>query len=184
MQKYLTPEETAQLLKVEVQEIMSLIELGILRAIRIGDNIRIPEQELEKLVVTSAAGPKPKDVPASVPKDTLPDGSRFMRTRTGRATFRVRGNVATGADIWPGKMQYPIKFSKLFMDGLLTHFSNRDVSVGGSFDGPSRDSLGEYVQRKIKTKMNPAVYLAALLIEEGYADASRRGYIRFHPRKG
>ena len=36
MQSYLTPEETAQQLKVEVTEIMSLIEQGKLRAIRIG----------------------------------------------------------------------------------------------------------------------------------------------------
>jgi hypothetical protein len=29
---------------------------------------------------------------------------------------------------------------------------------------------------------SPAVYVAALLIEDGYADASRRGYIRFRRR--
>jgi excisionase family DNA binding protein len=184
MQSYLTPEETAQQLKVEVTEIMPLIEQGKLRAIRIGNNIRVPEQEVEKLLITSAAGPNPKDVPASLATETLPDNSRLMRTRTGRATFRVRGGVATGADIWPGKTQYPIKFPKLFMDDLLTHFAEKEVAVGGSFDGPPRGSLGEFIQRRIKTKMNPAVYLAALLIEEGHADASRRGYVRFHSREG
>ena len=50
MQSYLTPEETAQQLKVEVKEIMSLIEEGKLRAISIGSNIRIPEPELEQTV--------------------------------------------------------------------------------------------------------------------------------------
>jgi len=184
MQSYLTPEETAQQLKVDVTEIMPLIEQGKLRAIRIGNNIRVPEQEVEKLLITSAAGPNPKDVSASLVTGTLPDNSRLMRTRTGRATFRVRGGVATGADIWPGKMQYPIKFPKWFMDDLLAHFSEREVAVGGSFDEPLRGSVGEFIQQKIKTKMNPAVYLAALLIEEGYADTSRRGYIRFHSRKG
>jgi len=184
MQSYLTPEETAQQLKVDVTEIMPLIEQGKLRAIRIGNNIRVPEQEVEKLLITSAAGPNPKDVSASLVTGTLPDNSRLMRTRTGRATFRVRGGVATGADIWPGKMQYPIKFPKWFMDDLLAHFSEREVAVGGSFDEPLRGSVGEFIQQKIKTKMNPAVYLAALLIEEGHADASRRGYIRFHSRKG
>jgi excisionase family DNA binding protein len=183
MQSYLTPEETAQQLKVEATEIMSLIEQGKLRAIRIGNNIRVPEQEVEKLLITSAAGPNSKDVSASVLTETLPDNSRLMRTRTGRATFRVRGGVATGADIWPGKARYPIKFPKWFMDDLLANFSEREVAVGGSFDGPLRGSVGEFIQRKIKTKMNPAVYLVALLIEEGYADASRRGYIRFHSRK-
>jgi|HubBroStandDraft_2_1064218.scaffolds.fasta_scaffold369750_1 excisionase family DNA binding protein len=183
MQSYLTPEETAQQLKVEVSEIMPVIEQGKLRAIRIGNNIRIPEQEMEKLLNTSAAGPNRKDVPASLVTEILPDNSRLMRTRTGRATFKVRGGVATGADIWPGKMQYPIKFPKSFMDDVLTHFSEKEVAVGGSFDRPLRSSLGEFIQQKIKTKMNPAVYLAALLIEEGYADASRRGYIRFHGRR-
>jgi excisionase family DNA binding protein len=183
MQSYLTPEETAQQLKVEVTEIMPLIEQGKLRAIRIGNNIRVPEQEVEKLLITSAAGPNPKDISALPVTETLPGNSRLMHTRTGRATFRVRGGVATGADIWPGKMPYPIKLPKWFMDDLLANFSEREVAVGGSFDGPPRGSVGEFIQKKINTKMNPAVYLAALLIEEGYADASRRGYIRFHSRK-
>jgi hypothetical protein len=43
--------------------------------------------------------------------------------------------------------------------------------------------LGEFIQQKLKTKMNPAVYVAALLIDEEYAEASRRGYIRFRGRK-
>jgi len=182
MQSYLTLEETAQQLKVEVKEIMPLIEQGKLRAIRIGNNIRIPEQEVEKLLITSAASPNPTDASPSRLTEILPGNSRLMRTRTGRATFRVRGGVATGADIWPGKMQYPIRFPKWFMDDLLATFSEREVPVGGSFDGPLRGSVGEFIQQKIKTKMNPAVYLVALLIEEGYADASRRGYIRFQSR--
>jgi len=80
-------------------------------------------------------------------------------------------------------MRYPIKFPKSFMGALLAHFSEGEVAVGGSFDGPLRDSLGEFIQQGLKTKMNPAVYLAALLIEEGYADASHRGYIRFRGDK-
>jgi excisionase family DNA binding protein len=183
MQSYLTLEETAEQLKVEVTEIMLLIEQGKLRAIRIGNNIRIPETEVEKLLFTSAAGPTRTDVPASPATETLPDNSRLIPTRTGRATFRVSGSIAAGADIWPGKMRYPIKFPKSFMGALLAHFSEGEVAVGGSFDGPLRDSLGEFIQQELKTKMNPAVYLAALLIEEGYADASHRGYIRFRGDK-
>src|SRR5258708_39683770 len=109
MQSYLTPEETAQQLKVEVTEIMLLIEQGKLRGIRIGNNIRIPEQEVEKLLITSAAGPNPEDVSASLLTETPPDNSRSMRTRTGRATFRARGGVPTGADSRPGKMRRPLK---------------------------------------------------------------------------
>ena len=41
MPSYLTPEELAQQLKIEVQEVMSLIDQGTLPAIRIGANIRI-----------------------------------------------------------------------------------------------------------------------------------------------
>jgi excisionase family DNA binding protein len=179
MQNYLTPEEAAQQLKVEATEIIELIEQGKLRAISIGSNIRIPESELEKLLVTSAAGPTPS---ASGATETLPNNSRLVPTRTGRAKFRVSGSIAAGAEVWPGNMRYPIRFPKSFMDALLAHFPEGEVAVGGSFDGPVRGSLGEFIQQKLKTKMNPAVYVAALLIDEGYADASRRGYIRFHTR--
>ena len=79
-------------------------------------------------------------------------------------------------------MRYPIKFPKSFMDAMLARFPEGEAAVGGSFDGPSRGSLGEFIQQKLKTKMNPAVYVAALLIEEGYADAPRRGYIQFRSK--
>jgi excisionase family DNA binding protein len=179
MKSYLTPEEAAEILKVEASEITSLVEEGKLRAIRIGESIRIPEQELENLLVTSAAGPvvEPRSEP---PNDAVPgDKSRLIPTRTGRATFRVLGSVATGVDIWPGNMRYPIRFPKAFMEDLLTHFSGKEVAVGGRFDGPTDQSLGEFIQQGIGTKMNPAVYVAALLIFEGHAVESRRGYIRF-----
>jgi excisionase family DNA binding protein len=183
VQSYLTPEEAAEHLKVESAEIVSLVEEGKLRAVRIGDSIRIPESELEKLLVTCAAVPTATGVPVSTTiSEPLADDSRWCPTRTGRARFRVSGSVATGAEIWPGQMRYPIKFPKPFMDALLSHFHAAEVAVGGSFDRPLPGSLGEFIQQKLKTRMNPAVYVAALLIEEGYADATRRGYIRFHSR--
>jgi hypothetical protein len=80
-------------------------------------------------------------------------------------------------------MRYPIKFPKSFMDAMLAHFPGGEVAVGGSFDGPTRGSLGEFIQQKLKTKMNPAVYVAALLIDEGYADTSRRGFIRLRGKR-
>lgn len=185
MSSYLTPEELAEQLKIEVEDVMSLIEQGKLRAIRIGNSIRIREAEVEKLQVTCAAVPAAMDAqPASPISDieALPDGSRWCLTRTGRAKFRVSGSIAAGADIWPGKMQYPIKFPKNFMDAMLEHFRDTEVPVGGKFDDPGRGSLGEFIQQRLKTKMNPAVYLTALLIDEGYADPVRRGYIRFLPK--
>jgi excisionase family DNA binding protein len=179
---YLTPEETAQQLKVEVTQIMRLIEQGKLRAIKIGNNIRIPEPEVEKLLVTSAAGPTPTDDPDSPVIERLPDNCRVVLTRTGKS-FRVSGSIAGGAEILPGKMRYPIKFPKSFMDALLARFPKGEVAVGGSFDGPPPGSLGEFIQQKLPTKMNPAVYVAALLVEEGYAVWSRRGYIGFRGRQ-
>jgi len=57
----------------------------------------------------------------------------------------------------------------------------KSPSVASSMT-PRRGSLGEFIQQKLKTKMNPAVYLAALLIDEGYADPVQRGYIRFRTK--
>jgi excisionase family DNA binding protein len=187
MSSYLTPEQLAEQLQIEVEDVVSLIEQGKLRAIRIGDNIRIREAELENLQITCAAVPAPADrlpVLSPLDKETLPEGTRWCLTRTGRAKFRVSGSIASGADIWPGKMQYPIKFPKAFMDAMLERFRDAEVPIGGKFDDPGRGSLGEFIQQKLQTKMNPAVYLAALLIDEGYADPVRRGYIRFRSKSG
>ena len=74
------------------------------------------------------------------------------------------------------------KFPKHFMDVMLERFCDAEVVVGDKFDDPGRGSLGEFIQQKLKTKMNPAVYLAALLIDEGYADSVQRGYIQFRPK--
>jgi len=181
MQIYLTPEELAQELKVQTEDVMSLIEQGKLRAIRVGHSVRIPEAEVERMHVTCAAVPIAEEanpVP-NVEGETPPDGSRWCRTRTGRAKFRVFGSIANGADIWPGQMRYAIKFPKHFMDAMLQHFRSGEIPVGGKFDDAGRGSLGEFIQQQLKIKMNPAVYLAALLIDEGYAESTRRGYIRF-----
>lgn len=64
------------------------------------------------------------------------------------------------------------------MTALLDAFRGQEIPVGGKFDDTGVGSLGEFIQKKLKIKMNPAVYLAALLIDEGYAESSRRGYIR------
>jgi excisionase family DNA binding protein len=173
MKNYLSLEETALQLKVSEADIKSLVDQGKLRAISIGNIIRVPETELERLLITSAARPNPRE--------TSPDNSRLVCTRTGKP-FRVSGSVSEGVEIWPGKMRYPIRFSKAFMEALLARFSETEVAVGSSFDDPGRGSLGEFIQRSLPTKMNPAVYVAALLLEEGYADESRRGHIRFRRR--
>jgi hypothetical protein len=161
---------------------MSLIEQGKLKAIRIGDAVRIPETELEKLLdtcaVVSSAAVDVADLPAT---EALPSGIRWCATRTGRAKFRARGTIAEGVDIWPGKMQSPIRFPKTVVSDMLETFAGKKVAIGGRFDGPEHGSLGEFIQTKLKIKMNPAVYMAALLIQERYAEDAGRGYIRFRP---
>lgn len=179
MPNYLTPEELAEQLKVEVGDVVSLIEQGKLRALRIGSKLRVREEDVEKLQATCAAVPSATSPISSDDNMVLSDGTRWCLTRTGKAKFRVAGSIASGASIWPGKMPYPIRFPKEFMDTMLKHFSNTEVPVGGKFDDPGRGTLGKYIQRKLKIKMNPAVYLAALLIDEGYAESGRRGRIRF-----
>ena len=69
------------------------------------------------------------------------------------------------------------------MDAMPAHFREKEVPVGGRFDDPVRGSLGEFIQQKLKMKMNPAVYLGALLIEEGCAEPARRGHIRFRSKR-
>jgi excisionase family DNA binding protein len=182
MQRYLTPAQAANLLQVKEEDVMSLIENGKIRAIRIGDSIRIREAELERLEMTSpvvAGNSDATGLSNATEDENLPPGSRWCLTRSGRARFRVDGSVARGAEIWPGRMRYPIKFPKEFMDALRERFRGQEVPVGGKFDDPLPGSLGEFIQRELKIKMNPAVYLAALLIDERYAVTTRRGYIRF-----
>jgi hypothetical protein len=108
---------------------------------------------------------------------------RWCSTRTGRGKFGVSGSIAGGVNIWPGRMQYPIKFPKWFTDEMLATFCGKKVAIGGKFDGPDEGSLGEFIQEKLKIKMNPAVYIAALLIQEEFADDAGRGYIKFRPER-
>ena len=184
MNKFVTPEELAEQLKVGVGEILSIIDQGKLPALRIGDHIRIREEDVDKLQDTCAAVPRVGQAPSLDDDRVFPDGSRWVFTRTRRARFRVLGSIssADGVRIWPGKMRYPIHFPSRFLERMLEHFSNREVPVGGQFDEPGKGSLGEYIQRELPTRMNPAVYLAALLIEEGYAEGGERGRICFRPR--
>ena len=185
MHTYMTPEESAELLKIEAGEIISLIEEGRLRAIRLGNSIRIREADLEEFLDTCAFGGNKKEdgTNTSVKKDlssenTLPDGARWCLTRRGKR-FRVRGSVKMGAEIWPGQMKYPVKFPADFMHSLLKQFAGKVVDVGGSFDGPTPGSLGEFIKRKLNLTLQPAVYVAALLIDEGFAELAGRGKIRF-----
>jgi excisionase family DNA binding protein len=181
MQASVTLDEAARHLRVEEADVMALIDQGKMRAIRIRESLRIPEREFERLLTTCSAGNDQidKDEEKTESAPLISDGSRWVPTRSGRSRFRVAGSITTGAEMWLGRMRYPIKMPKSFMDRLLSHFADSEVTVGGSFDGPPPGSLGEFIQRELPTRMNPAVFLAALLIDEGFAEAGRRGYIRF-----
>lgn len=184
MQSFFTPEELAEQLKVAAADVMALINEGRLQAIRIGGTFRIPEEEIEKMIVTCAAVPRVEEARPELAVnavEALPEGSRWCPTRTRRAKFKVSGSVLNGAEIWPGQMRYPIRFPKDFMEKMLVHFRTGEFPVGGKFDDPGCGSLGEFIQHELKIKMNPAVYLAALLIDEGYAEETRRGHIRLIP---
>lgn len=185
MPTYFTPEELAQILKIKMEDVMTLISDGKLSAIRIGESIRISEAELDNLAVTCAAGPV-SNAPtkeAETDDQALAPGQRWCATRSGRAKFRVSGSLASGASIWPGKMQSPIKFPKTFIDKMLAHFKVGEFAIGGKFDDPGKGSLGEFIQHELRIKMNPAVYMAALLIDEGYAESTSRGHIRLISNK-
>jgi hypothetical protein len=96
--------------------------------------------------------------------------------------FRVSGTLAEGFQIWPGKMSSPIRFPADFLPALLARFAGQEIPVGGQFDNPGQSSLGDFIQKHVGTRMNPAVYVRALLIEEGYAvEGGKRGLIRILP---
>lgn len=192
MHKYLTPEETAELLKIDVAAIMNLIDTEELRAIRLGNTIRIREADLEHFLDACAVGgtaaqtsrPEPLEAAEAGTGDDdlhaepLPNGARWCHTRRG-TPFRVRGTLTQGAEVWPGKMKYPVTFPVDFNRAMLKHFAGKVVPVGGGFDGPTPGSVGEFIKDKLKLKLHPAVYMVALLIDEGYAELAGRGKIRF-----
>jgi hypothetical protein len=172
------------MLKVEPAEITSLIEQGKLRIVRIGDAVRIRELDLENCMEACAT---PSVTPAAVQRPQPPvgaEGSRWCHTFAGKAKFRVIGSIKDGASIWPGQVRYPLRFSGEFFAKMLTHFKGREVPVGLNFQDPERGSLGDYIQRNLPTKMNPAAYVGGLLVDGGLAERSKRGYIRFFDAKG
>lgn len=98
----------------------------------------------------------------------------------GRKTFEVEGDVETGVKIRIGSSGQPLSFDQAFFEKLLNRFRGREVPIGSKFDDPGPGSLGEWIQQERGVKMNPAVYVAGLLVRLGYAEYVRRGTIRFH----
>lgn len=175
MEPIYTPDEVACLLKLEVREVNELIEEGHLKVVRLGKQVRVRESDLQACLDHSA--PPTSDF-------VLEAGIRLCGAFGGRATFRVHGSVEGGARIWPGtKASSPVKCSKEFFEAMLKKYRGQTIRVGLSFSDPGEGSLGAYVQRELKTKMNPTTYIAGLLVNEGYAERSEAGYIRFFNRR-
>jgi hypothetical protein len=116
---------------------------------------------------------------ARQPYPDLSHSPRRCSTFGGQTTFEVAGTVAAGAAIWPGRARYPIRITGEFFARLLKHFASSEVAVGANFSDPASNSLGDFIRKNLPTRMNPAVYVAGLLIDEGYAEHVGRGRIRF-----
>jgi len=187
METFLTPEEVGSFLKIDPEEVVRLIEQCQLRAYKVGAVYRIGQQDLDAFLdgcnTSGPRGPGPLGSRRTLKEGTTSNHSRTCKTFAGLGEFRVSGSIATGAEIWPGQMRYPIRFPKNFFDSLLRRFRAQEVNVGLQFDRPGKDSLGEWIKKNLPTKMNPATYVAGLLIDEGYAERAGRGVIQFYDRR-
>lgn len=112
------------------------------------------------------------------------DEARRCQTVGGNAVFQIQGSVAEGARIWVGKSRQPLTFDRAFFERLLAELGGRgEIRIGSKFDDPGPGSLGAWIQQDQGIAMNPAVYIAGLLVDEGYADCPRRGKIVIFPER-
>jgi excisionase family DNA binding protein len=198
MQTLMTLDDVAEAIKVDPEFLLALIRRGELRGYRLGDSLRIRETDLEKFLetcvhVASADDPGPERHAQAAPLDPRgpteparePSSSttRMVPAFGGRTTVKVLGSVAEGASIWMGKARYPLKFSKDFFEALLSRFRGQTVKAGTSFSVLEPGSLGEWIKRNRGIQMNPTYAIAGLLINEGYAERPKPGYIRFVEQK-
>jgi excisionase family DNA binding protein len=186
MQKFFSPAEVASLLRVDPKDVLVLVEEGHLRAYRIGNFLRVGDSDLDtylEVCLYQSRAAKNRGANASsrscADSRTSRNACRICPTSAGRKTFRVSGSVATGAEIWPGQMRSPVRFPKEKFEALLKHFRGREIKIGAIFSGPEPGSLGAWIQENLPTKLNPASYVGGLLIDEGYAERTRPGIIRF-----
>jgi excisionase family DNA binding protein len=202
MRQMLTVDDAAGLLMVEPAQVLGLISSGNLRAFRIAGHLRVREDELEEYVEScacEASESEPRETASEQPHQASPEISgslrnaggcsaigssvfRDLHTRTGRGHVKVAGGVADGASILMGDMRYPLRFPAEFFQDLLRHFGGQEVRTGTIFTG-EKGSLGDWIQKKANTRMNPTYAIAALLVDEGYAEWAERGYIRILERR-
>ena len=181
MNKYIKPEQVAELLAIETSEVSTWINTGELRSVRLGTAFRVAEDDLERFLETRVHHSNPAPQSTEVSGETSMNHVRLEKAFGGRSQFRVSGTVKTGARIWPGKMQSGLFFSREFFERMLAKFQGRDLPAGLTFSGPETGSLGEWIQENLPTKMNPTFCVAGLLAAEGYAERVKPGVIRFFP---
>ena len=191
MMIFYTPKELAALLKVDIEVIHHLVKSGQMRAFRIGDEVRIGENDfanyLEQSVVTAIPAQQTSTMNPATPDLVLaPDGNRPKECRTfgGQSTFSYSGSVATGTIIWPSKKaNYKLRFNSEQWALLLDTFRDKEVRAGLNFAQPEEGSFGQWIKQHFDTKMGPAAYVGGILIEEGYASRPRPGWIKLFAQR-
>ncbi len=188
MPGFYKPEELAEMLQVENKTIHELVRTGLLRAYRIGGELRISGQDLatylesavEQVTTTSPETPLPTH---RAPTNQSADHARECPTFGGQSTFTYTGSVTTGTIIWPSKKAtYKLKFDANQWALLLSTFQGKEVRAGLNFSTPEPGSFGAWIKEHWNTKMGPAAYVGGILIAEGYAERSRPGWIKIFAR--
>lgn len=106
--------------------------------------------------------------------------ARICRTLDRGNSFLVAGSVRDGVKVWVGESRQLRTFDRELFSRLVKRFHGKTVEIGSSFSDPKRDSVGEWLVKECRVKGgNPAVYLTAILVDEGYAEKVKRGWVRF-----
>ena len=89
------------------------------------------------------------------------------KTWGGRSSFEYSGSVETGTEIIFGQ-GWKARVSAQDYLALRHHFMGRIVPAGTSRTDPPPGSLGAWLQANV-TRSAIAVYVAQILVQEGYA---------------
>lgn len=101
-----------------------------------------------------------------------------LRTWGGRSHFEYVGSIESGTKITYGtKNKYNTKVTSQQYEDLRKHFLNRIVSVGTSRTSPEDDSIGNWLKENVD-KRAIASYVAAILLEQDYAERIEKNHIR------
>jgi hypothetical protein len=96
---------------------------------------------------------------------------RVIPTFSGRTTFICFGGVPDGADLLVGETQYALHFPASFFRKLIADLAGSKLEIGNFKQNPAAPgTLNDYIQRTLRIAQTPGTYVAALLIEDGYAE--------------